>query len=399
MKISSFQFSGRDLVNTTQIAADALKDRNTKRDPSFMFVFYSSADHLVESRDTIIENFPNTKIVATTSEQGIVSNNANFYNLKHAIGVEAFFDEDGAYGVASSQINTNNNIRDQINTLVDQALSDCDRKGELPKLIWFHSPNALQGDVIDALEKIFGTSVPIFGGVPGVVDDLKACYDHNNIFINDQYLILALFYPSCEVKTKFSSLFKPTKYSGMITSVDQNHLIEIDYKSAYSVYGEWLNNLVPKEMYEEEQQENYLKELLTYYPLGVQIGISNNEQKYKIIRITDYSDEQDLISFNNFKFGDHVTLMALDPKSSFEQEFKSQLFDNSRITKTRIHGIVSVICAGYRPYFDDEHLKFLNKVSFPMMGFISSGEQGRFDNGASCESNFMLETVVFYERN
>ena len=397
MKITSFQFSGKDPLAVTQAASGAIRDRSNGFDPDLLFVFYSSTQSIMDSRQLIIEEFPHTKIVACTSEKGIISNNINFYNMDQAIGIAAFYDQEGAYGVASGFINAGS-FKESVQQIITEALQDCDRQGEIPKLVWFYSHNKDQGKIIDILENHFGSSIPIFGGVPGWCKDMRSCYDHNNIFFDENYLLLVLMYPSCEVKTRFGSLYVPTKYNGIVTRVEDDHVIEIDYKSAYEVYTGWLNKFVPRELFDETH--DYLSEMIEYHPLGIQIGVSGNVQNYQIFQIKKTFEEQELITFNQFKFGDRITLLTLDKNNSFEHEFQTQLmFNDSYFDSSRIYGIISVSCGGYRSQFTQKNLKFLEKVTQPLMGFISSGEQGRFTNGSNHESNLMLESVIFYERH
>lgn len=181
MKISSFQFSGRELLSTTQLAADAVRDRGMDRRPDLMFVFYSSINEIVDSRELLLENFPDVRIIASSSEHGIISNNQNFYNMEQAVGVMAFYDPDGAYGTASGYLQEEN-LTESVQQIIQDALQDCNREGELPRLVWFYAANSDQEKIIDVLEEYFGSSVPIFGGVPGKVGDQKVCYDQNNIF-------------------------------------------------------------------------------------------------------------------------------------------------------------------------------------------------------------------------
>ena len=397
MKISSFQFSGRELLSTTQLAADAVRDRGMDRRPDLMFVFYSSINEIVDSRELLLENFPDVRIIASSSEHGIISNNQNFYNMEQAVGVMAFYDPDGAYGTASGYLQEEN-LTESVQQIIQDALQDCNREGELPRLVWFYAANSDQEKIIDVLEEYFGSSVPIFGGVPGKVGDQKVCYDQNNIFFNGHYLMLVLLYPSCEIKTGFGSLYQSTKFTGMITRVEDDRVIEIDYKPAYQVYSGWLNSIVPREMFED--QSVYMDELLLLHPLGIQIGVAGIEQNYQVFQIMETVDDQELVTTNHFKFGDRITLLSPNKDNSLDREFQSQLmlndiyFDNSKI-----YGVLSAVCAGYRNQLVPKNLKFLEKVTMPLMGLVSSGEHGRFTNGTNHESNLMIESVIFYERH
>ena len=158
MKISSFQFSGRELLSITQLAADAVRDRGMDRRPDLMFVFYSSINEIVDSRELLLENFPDVRIIASSSEHGIISNNQNFYNMEQAVGVMAFYDPDGAYGTASGYLQEEN-LTESVQQIIQDALQDCNREGELPRLVWFYAANSEQEKIIDVLEEYFGSSV------------------------------------------------------------------------------------------------------------------------------------------------------------------------------------------------------------------------------------------------
>ena len=143
-----------------------------------------------------------------------------------------------------------------------------------------------------------------------------------------------------------------------------------------------------------------MDELLLLHPLGIQIGVAGIEQNYQVFQIMETVDDQELVTTNHFKFGDRITLLSLNKDNSLDREFQSQLmlndiyFDNSKI-----YGVLSAVCAGYRNQLVPKNLKFLEKVTMPLMGLVSSGEHGRFTNGTNHESNLMIESVIFYERH
>jgi ABC-type multidrug transport system fused ATPase/permease subunit len=109
----------------------------------------------------LVDALPNTPIHGCTTCHGIMTETG--FHSGPVIGVLIIYDSGiNAYGTGIEHFG--DSIHHSTFNAIDRALKNANREGEIPDLILLHSTPGNEEKVMAAIDKKFGTEVPIIGG-------------------------------------------------------------------------------------------------------------------------------------------------------------------------------------------------------------------------------------------
>ncbi len=359
-------------------------------DPDLFVLFFSTDDIAVEMRSALTYAFPDSQLVGTSSAGGVFSSTYDTFDSPCAITVLAFYDHEGAYGVASNLIH--DNASEIITYTIDQAIINSKRTGEIPRLVWFYCNDMDEVLAIQILETKFGKSVPICGGVPANIAMGSELFCQKFVYHNEPCFLVALFYPSCEVVINQANFFEPLPKYGIISRVSKHVIEEIDNSPAKAVYQDWLQDYLPIELLDGNRDNDTA--ILNSYPIGMRVGISSEGSLYQNYCIESYGRDGCLNMYNQPNIGDRVSLMQSLDREKIQLKFK-ETFEKFVSKKYNTLAVMSSMCKGLKPNFSEDAMSFLSNFNFPNVGFFANGEFGRLRNGHNISASLMLSCVAF----
>lgn len=341
------------------------------------------------------EYFPTSKIHGCSSCQGIMTNDG--FASNKAIAVWGLIDfKNGRYGTSISQYEDNDNVALLTIQLLESAISDSGREGELPSLILLHATSGHEEIIISTIDDFFGTAVPLIGGT--------AADNHNKgnwcIFTQEDIvntgISISIFYPSCKVSYSFHSGYAPFDISGIVTKTNKRTLYEIDNRPIIDVYKEWT------QMSELINKEQNLLEHMAQYPLGRIAGYMDNVPYFKLAHPAKITHDGGIECFADINVGDEIYMMYGEKDQIIS---RPQRVINSAIGYQPENfipiGGVNIFCAGSMMHIKSSMLKVYDSVTSamhdaPFICPFTFGEQGRFTGGENAHGNLMVSTVLFH---
>lgn len=158
--------------------------------------------------------------------------------------LQAFVIEDpaGAYGIASATLD-HRQIEPQVRLLLQQAISQANRQGQQPQLIWCLQPPGFEEQVLTAISQVTGPHVPVIGG-SSADDDINGLWcQFDGKQLGTELLVLIVLYPSCPFSTFFSSGYHQLDLQATVTQACERRIYQLGQQPALQVYNHWLNKL------------------------------------------------------------------------------------------------------------------------------------------------------------
>ncbi|MBQ8707711.1 MAG: FIST C-terminal domain-containing protein [Succinivibrionaceae bacterium] len=395
MLLDSCTFFDSDPAIAAGKLVDRIKSHGANPDMLLIFSSYPRAGETI--RSAIVAQLPGITLLGVSSELGVCSSDPATFADIPCMSAMIFFDPEGAYGIASGTFGSND--QQELSDHIDLALKRAGRRGEIPDLVFFVFGQVLRQQlIISSFESLFGRSVPIFGGGAGICGSTMGCFTHKAAYVDEDFYALVLMYPSCQVRTSYTSFFRTMPYYGVISSTEGNRILQIDNRSALDVYTGWLANSYPRDFL--DGQENMLQEVMNVHPLGVQTGLSHLDSNYRTFVITETTAGGALRTYTHLKPGTRVHFMAPFDRETTLQKYRESI----ECTKLRrgcsqTYGILTVTCYIIRSMLAGTDVEFLRNLDFPICGFFSRGEHGQFSNGVNTDSNLMVASVVFCQED
>ncbi|WP_394250900.1 FIST signal transduction protein [Vibrio profundi] len=343
-------------------------------------------------REFLILRFPSLPIHGCSTCKGVMTEKG--FEEGPVVGMLAVYDSGiNAYGTGLCEFS--GNISDSVTKAIDIALDKADRCGEVPELILLHSTPGHEEAVLGAIDQKFGTLVPIIGG--SAADNKVA--KQWSVFTEQAYstnaVSLTVFFASQSIYTSLSAGHAPTAHSGIATKVNGRVLLEIDGQPATKVYHNWTQEHV-------KEEDNYLFERATIYPLGRYVGSDLTRPYFKLSHPIRETAEHGIEVFTDIKEGDKVYLM-----SGCKEQLVSRAADIIRASyyegvelEEKLGGI-NIFCAGPMIYLKQDMQQVCDRINQALDGqpFIcpfTFGEQGRLCGGESAHGNLMVSSATFY---
>ena len=388
-----------DQSETDQALADLEAQlRTVPGQPDMAFVFYG-CDHDADLLNSWFHrHLPEVPVMGGSSSGGMMG--AQAMGGVHSIGVMLFFDPDGDFGTGAADKDGDPAVAAL--SALDQALIDADCEGLLPDLIWVYQSPGAEEAVIDALVERVGADCPIFGG-SAADNDVSGAWSQiaaGQVLTNG--VAVGVFFPSGEIGFSFQGGYEPTGQKGVIETgagngSDPARLIaQIDGQSAARLYNDWTDGAIAAPL---ATGGSVLAET-TMYPLGVEMGLVNGVQQYKLVHPETVTDGGALTLFANLENGTEVHCMTGERDKLTTRAGRVVAQAAANLTCDRPTAALIVYCGGCRLAVGEAVSDVHDAVAQALpsqtafLGTFTFGEQGMLVN-RNLHANLMISAVVF----
>ncbi|MDF1615089.1 FIST signal transduction protein [Desulfurivibrio dismutans] len=386
------------LVDTRAAALEACQRLRHRlgQPPDIIFVHWSVLHRGKELRTTLADEFPGCQIHGASSCLGGMTEDGVISREGRGLVLMGLTDPEGAYGVASGQLGDTPHRRAA--EIVQGAISNARRPGEMPDLVRISSTPGCEDQVISGIESLLGPEVPIIGGsaADNQVRGEWELITHRQHLLEG--LVVTVFYPSTTVAFAFHNGYSPTLAKGRITKGGGRVIEEIDHQPAALVYNEWTGGVISPALADQES----VLAATTLYPLGRVVGEIGGVPYFTLAHPDRVTPGQGLSLFADIKVGDEVILMrgTVETLISRAGRVTQAALQAGRLTPEETCGAMIVYCAGCMLTVRDridEVAESLNAAlgGKPFLGTFTFGEQGCFAGGENRHANLMISAIVF----
>jgi hypothetical protein len=376
---------------------------NTFKEPLNCFITDNRPDLLLgfATSDTVKTLFDTKQALASPHRTLIVSSCLGSSNEKtlslneQSVSLFAITDPGGSYGVASCS--SADNLRANAGKTALHAIANAGQIGIAPKMIWCFQVPGNEELVLQGIQDVLGTRIPVFGG-SCADNDLSGtwCFSDTENIYNDGFII-AVLYPSVETLGFYSSGYDQTQYSGTVTDVDGRILKTIDNQPAFNVYNQWRENLGLKTLVDG----NILADS-TMTPLARSLS-SDDDIPRLLLSHPAVAENGTMTLFSNLNVGDTVYLASGSPEQLIK---RADIVVSSLITLAELHGIktikgaVIIFCGGCMLSIQSAMQEIKRSItaqlpSTPIIVGFTFGELGTFNDSSSKHGNLMISCEVF----
>ncbi|SIQ14552.1 Uncharacterized conserved protein, contains FIST_N domain [Aeromonas sp. RU39B] len=352
--------------------------------PSLLLLYFSCQYDGEVLRTALCQHFPTTPLMGCTSYQTVQSEQG----ASHGIAVAAFYDEQGSYGVAGGA-----GPDADVRQLLRQAMAACGRPGELPHLVLLHTSPGGEESLLAQIDAELGSTVPVIGGSAAdnsLTGEWQLCWQQQTMHDG---IVLAVFYPDCELVFQFHSGYMPTSNRGTITEVDGREVVTLDGRPAGDVYQQWLGRAL---------EEGPILFETTLYPLARQVGEMYGMPYFKLSHPEAITERRGLRLFTDVAPGETLTLMQGSELGLLQRSLQAARIEPDYGMPQDLYplGALIVFCAGCRlalsERVDDIASQFNERLGgVPYIMPFTFGEQGRLPQGELAHGNLMISSVIF----
>lgn len=305
-------------------------------------------------------------------------------------------DEAGAYGIASTTLDTNN-LPKQMRQLMQDATAQASRSGQQPQLIWCLQPPGHEEQVLSAIAAVAGPNIPVIGGSSADDDITGQWCQFDGQQLDSNLIVLLVLYPSCPFSSFFSSGYHQLNLHAQVTKAGTRRIYELDQQPAAIVYNSWLQKLtlppLPTGKILAQSALQPLGRVIAQTPVPLYL-LSHPAEAYPDGSIGMMSDvgqgEQLFLMMSSedalVRRAGHVVGVAAD----------------SLINRYQAKPAVALIfyCAGcmlqIRHRYQEVHQHVRAQLGdIPFLIAYTFGEQGCFADGSNRHGNLMISTVLF----
>lgn len=377
-----------------KVAVDELLSGVLKSDDIACLICYCTEEYsTLAVQQHLVNALPHTPIHGCTTCHGIMTETG--FHSGPVIGALIIYDTGiNAYGTGIEHFG--DSIEKNTFRAIDKALKNANREGEIPDLILLHSTPGNEEKIMAAIDKKFGTAVPIIGGsaADNQVSGNWSIFTEKSLSVNG--LSLMAVFASQSIYSSLSAGHTPTQYSGTVTKVRNRVLLEIDHRPAVTVYNEWTN------FHLGDSDDGYIFEKSSVYPLGRKVGSSYDYPYFKLSHSIRETENNGIELFTDINEGDTIYLMqgckqqligraANIIHSSYynDMEFEEKL------------GAINIFCAGPMLNLKQDMDEVCNQINqaldgLPYICSFTFGEQGRLSGGENAHGNLMVSSATFY---
>ncbi|MDX8381174.1 MAG: FIST N-terminal domain-containing protein [Ghiorsea sp.] len=369
---------------------------NLSDEPFLLICSACSLYQAEEIREELNKLIPqNCKVAGTSSCLGAMNNQG--FQSKDGFGLSlmAFADDAGDFGVGITH--QSNQPEDAAAKAVTQAITNANRPGEVPNLIWLASSPGKEEMVLSGITSIVGPNVPLIGGSVSDNDNSNDWWLFSKTQVECNGVLVIAMYLDCDFELGFQSGYAPTSKSGTVTQASHRTIEMIDHQPAAQVYNTWTNGLI-----EENLNGGSIFSKIVFAPLGIETGRINNVPHYMLMSPRHVLNDSKLELFSNIQKGNQVTLMQGSPESLTTRAASvvSGILERKNWSEQQIAGVFIVYCAGCMLGIH-EHMVNVNKCiqeavgDAAFQGSFTFGEQGSLADNINRHGNMMISAVVF----
>ena len=314
------------------------------------------------------------------------------------LGVFAIDDPNGAYGTAKKPITDDAKGAARAATL--DALTNADRLGETPELIWLSCTPGAEEQVLEGIETVVGPDVPIIGGSAADNDVSGGWFVYDRKGKCHSGVIVTVMFPSCPVSFAYHNGYAPTEKAGTVTRVDGRRVLEIDNRPAFDVYREWTDAAVDINA-DDASMQSILSES-TLFPFGRKVSDIGGVSSYLLAHPAAACTDGSLDLFATVHQGEVLTQMTGTETGLIERAGRVASLARSagHNQKTAVAGALMVYCGGCMLSVRHRLDEVVTGVSAalenaPFLGTFTFGEQGRIMGAGNRHGNLMISCIIF----
>ncbi len=397
MKIATSS-SNKKLVNE---AVSAIVSEISKiiHSPDLILVYYTETQNAPALKEEFKKYYPNSQLLACSSCQATLSDKG--YLLGHSIAALAIQDEKGAYGTSACHLNTSRSVIDQVKDVLQQAIANSKRLGELPSLIILHSTSGYEELILQGIRDELGVNIPIIGGT-AADDHIQGNWTlFDTSTLTTEGIAMAVLYPSARVSYSFHSGYVHTELSAIATKVEGRKLQMLNGLPAANVYANWYKTLSKTEL-----DTSAIFAQSTLYPLGRQAGEIHGLPYFSLTHPVAITPEGGIEVFCSINEGEQIYLMTGTSQMLISRAAKvvDSVNDYQQTSSSIPIGGIAIYYAGCMLHVMDSLNELAHNISnsmhkAPFICPFTFGEQGQFIGGEIRHGNLMISAVLFHKEN
>jgi hypothetical protein len=375
--------------------------------PRLIFAFYGCELDDERLHGYLVSRFPGSPIIGGSSFGGVMTHHG--ITGPNSVAVMLVDDAGGDYGVAAAPLGDDPGRVAQ--SLLEQALAQCNCSGELPELIWIYQAPGREEAVVEGLRRVVGDTCPIVGGSSADNDVSGHWRQLGPAGPMSDGLVVAVLLPSTRIGFAFQGGYEPAgpsgvvtglgyqpnAESGVVTATSGREIQSIDGFPAAEVYDRWIGHRIAPKL---DAGGSILAET-TMFPLAVDAGRVDGVRNYLLIHPESVSPARTLRTFRNVDVGARIYAMRGDRKRLVEragrvaQQAQAQVASSDYMPA----GGLVVYCGGCRLAIGDAIGDVAATVAqtfrgAPFVGCFTFGEQGLLVD-RNVHGNLMISAVAF----
>lgn len=314
------------------------------------------------------------------------------------VAIFGISDAEGAYGTGLSSFDKGPRL--SASEATKSALRDADRVGEQPDLIWVSATPGTEEDVVEGIQDVVGSDIPIIGG--SAADNSVA----GNWFVFDgrttepEGVVVSVLFPSRPISFAYQNGYSPTAHTGRVTKAAGRVLKEIDGKPAMEVYSSWTGNAVAEVGHGETSSA--ILSASTLWPLGREISQVGQVPFYLLAHPAVAHENGEIELFATVHEGEELTLMNGTEQSLVERAGRVAALarKTGRQCDEPVSGALMIYCGGCMLSVQDHLPSVVEGVNealggAPFLGAFTFGEQGALLKAGNRHGNLMISCIVF----
>ncbi|MBM95287.1 MAG: hypothetical protein CMI09_05505 [Oceanospirillaceae bacterium] len=397
MNIATSWARHKEPDQAARIAVECLTERLTAA-PHQVIAFYTEDLDSESLRLALALALPQSQIHGCSSCGGFMTEEGMFEPDEEGgvLGLWGMYDEGGSFGSALAELDDDPVAGAQAALI--EAIDVADRAGEAPEMIWLTATPGNEERIIEGLQQLVGTNIPIQGGSAGdnQVSGNWSIFSQSQC--STQGVAVTVMYPGGRLSPIFHNGYSPTSHQATITRADDRVLYELDGEPAAEVYNRWTGGAIGDFL---ESGGNVLGST-TLFPLGREVDQIDNQVYYNLSHPETVTDDGALTLFSSVEEGEQLVLLEGSVSSLIKRAGRvaASAMEVGNITGSELAGGLAIYCAGCRLTVGDTMDSVVTSIQQatsgkPFIGGFTFGEQGCFLNGDNRHGNLMISYVAF----
>jgi len=388
--------TGADTATTFAHAAARLR-ANLPGPPSLLLLHADARHDPARLAEAASRHFPGAAVIGGSSCRGAMTEmRCAVGEAEPAIGLFGLHDPDGAFGVGSAPLGTD--ARTAAAAAAEAALTASGRVWEAPALAWVCAAPGQEGAVIEGIQDVLGTEVPILGGSSADNDVAGQWWQLGAGQALRGGVVVAVLFPSGRIGHAFQSGYEPAGPRGRASRVEGREILEIDGAPAAATYGAWTDGRIavpPGEV------RTILGES-TWAPLARDMGEVEGLPFLLLAHPAQTTARGGLTTFADVPEGAELRLMAGTEVGLLSRigRVAEEAAESAGLTPHSVAGALAIYCGGcmlaVEPRMEEVAGALRTALpGVPFLGGFTFGEQGRSVTGANLHGNLMISVIVF----
>ena len=345
---------------------------------------------------------------AVMTDKGFVKVTERGYELAkmeghRGLAIMTVSSKDIVFGIGSAGLSEFASPQEMSKAAVSTAIRSAGKdEDELPRIVLLSCTIGIEEEVLEGIEQILGTDVPVLGGTVG--GPAPAVFGRDKIY--DKGVCLAVIYTDLPIGWTFEGGFDVTdENTGIVTKVDGQAIIEIDAKPALDVYNEWLEGEIEK-LHDEIGKPDEIRDLLTLHPVYRKYTSSSGQDYFLFSHPWPKDDElkdRSVSTSTKIEAGERIYLSHGTWETLINRignlPRNAKIHGGIRVDSKLTFGL-GFICGGVMgviPETEREKMSFLINYANNNAPFITNftwGEQGCFPGIGSKHGNLLTSFLV-----